>query len=107
MDMIDIDDDDVDITGPHHIPLRRIVFPYDPDREGPSYNIREHLHELPVRLISHNSKHVEQDVWECEACGKLLADYLQDEIGIGTELFFLFFSFLFSSHEIWDLAAEY
>ena len=86
MDMIDIDDDDVDITGPHHVPLRQIAFPYNPEREVPGYNIREHLHELPVRLISHNKKHMERDVWECEACGRILAAYLQDEIGIGLDL---------------------
>ena len=97
MEMIDIDDDDVDITGPHHIPLRRVVFPYDADKEGASYNIREHLDELPVRLISHSKYHRERDVWECEACGSLLADYLRDEINIGMGVFivFTFFSAIF------------
>jgi hypothetical protein len=83
MDMIDIDDDDVDITGPHHVPLRRIIFPYDPSREVDGYNIREHLEDLPVKLISHNKTHLEPDVWECEKCGMHLAKYLDGEIELG------------------------
>lgn len=83
MDIIDIDDDDVDITGPHHVPLRRVIFPYDPNRENKDENIRKHLDKLPVCLISHNRKHREPDVWECEICGKILAEYLSDEIMIG------------------------
>ncbi|KAK7089497.1 uncharacterized protein [Littorina saxatilis] len=82
MDMIDIDDDDVDITGPHHVPLRRVIFPFS-DGDKNQYNIRLHLDELPVRLISHNRTHEERDVWECEKCGQLLATYLHDDIGIG------------------------
>ena len=86
--MIDIDDDDFNITGPHRIPLRRVVYPlldYD--------NIREHLAELPVRLISHNKKHLKADVWDCEPCGAVLAEYLKDFIGLGLYTSLLFEGF--------------
>nr|KAG5705422.1 hypothetical protein BaRGS_004549 [Batillaria attramentaria] len=79
MDMIDIDDDDVDITGPHHVPLRRIVWPDEGRGKG---NVMAHLEKLPVKMISHRN-HEERDVWQCEPCGQLLAEYLLDDLELG------------------------
>ena len=60
----------------------------NPEAEGPTGPQNQYPAEgLQVYLIAHGShKKAEEDIWYCQQCGYNLADYLKNDLKIGSRM---------------------